>query len=136
MPRERINHEFFFIPGREILEETDNWFAKYGIGVSNGIFSIPDVAVSRFLISRMLCEAWNSEEFFRENGMLRPEPDELDRMKLITWLQQIASLSGLLSGEEIRLIQENEGMVNTSIFQLEDKPQLAFKNLSELEEGW
>jgi len=134
-PEKRIKHELFQAPD-DILSHEGTWFKQYGEGVANLVFSHPDVALSRLLLARMLSEAWDRDSFFSENEMLEPHPDELDRMRLITWLQQTASFTGLLNGEEIRYIQKNEGRVNTSQFALETKPQPTFDELSHLTQEW
>ncbi len=136
-PDRKIKHEYFLAPPLEdLMLNKDTWFYRYGLGAVSPILTHPDVTVSRMLVASMLTEAWNCDRFFNENGHMVPEPNEFDRMLQITSLQQIASLTGLLNGEEIRLIQANEGDIPLPYFRLPEPPLLTFDEARAATQEW
>lgn len=138
MRERRIHHEYFDAVDPEELDERqkDTWFVKYGEGIPGGVFVQEDLRFSRMIIASMLTEAWNEGKFYVHNAGLKPEPDEVDRLYLINYLQSIASLTGLLNGEEIRLIQERKGVVPLEDFRLEEISLRSFDESVELTKKW
>lgn len=60
----------------------------------------------------MLIEAYDRNSFFENNSSMEPIPTEIDRLKLIVWLQFLASFPGLLHSEEITQIRECDGKIS------------------------
>lgn len=117
MVERRVRHEYFSFPSLEEINQNDiRWFLDCQKGLQSLISAQEDVRFSRFLAASMLIEAWNREEFFTENGRMNPEPSELDRMLLITYLQLLVSCTGLINGEEIKKIQESGGKIGLDGF--------------------
>ena len=108
MTAEKLKHHLVFdFPGETLKDETllPGWFRQHYWQTFSLFLTVPDLRVTRMLITSMLREAWNQNEFLGEN----PEADEVDRMYMITWLQMLASYNGLLTYEEIEKIRDSEG---------------------------
>lgn len=132
--RERIKHEYFTAP--KIEEEENGWFSRYGKTISSGVFVQKDIRLARLVIASMLTEAWDERRFCLENRDMEPEPDEIDRMRLIAHLQHLASLTGLLNGEEIRSIQREEGKMSLAAFMPKEVTLRNFEEVEKLTEDW
>ena len=116
----RVKHEYFSAPNELLRSQPGSWFHKHGLAIPGAIFANPDIRASRLMIASMLIEAWDKNLFFQENGHLEPKPSESDRMSMIAFLQQIASSTGLINGEEIRMIQNTERPISLERFRLKE----------------
>ena len=131
----RIKHEYFSAPDN-LFRQEDTWFSRHGSGVTSPLFFQEDIRISRLVEASMLTEAWDRERFFEENRGLKPEADEVDRLSLISYLQQIVSFTGLLSGEEIRSIQRERGRLPLDDFVLPEQPVLTFDEVKIQTDRW
>ena len=134
MVERRIKHGYF--RGPELGTKEDSWFSRNANSIISAIFIQEDIRISRLLIANMLTEAWDEEEFFRENPELKPGFNELDRMQLITHLQRLASFEGLLNEEEIRTIQKAEGRIPMDNFMPKDGSLPTFKEVESQTKRW
>jgi len=134
--KERVRHEYFSAPPDRDQTEEYAWFFKVREAINSAVIIQEDIRVSRATIASMLTEAWDAARFYRENAQQKPEPDESDRIQLLAHLQALASVSGLLSGEEIRLIQNAEGKIPVHDFIYEEKPLPSFEDVRRQTERW